>query len=59
MQVLVTNSYLQTSIPGGVYKENIQLVDTKINDNKKGLRNGFAQQILHELMISSQYEEKQ
>jgi len=55
MQVLVTNSYLQTSIPGGVYKENIQLVDTKINDNKKGLRNGFAQQILHEQMIDSQY----
>ena len=55
MQVLVTNSYLQTSIPGGVYKENIQLVDAKINDNKKGLRNGFAQQILHEQMIDSQY----
>lgn len=49
------NTYYATNIQGGVYKETVKLVDKQINDNKKGLRNGFAQQILHELMVDSQY----
>jgi len=49
------NTYYATTIQGGVYKETVKLVDKQINDNKKGLRNGFAQQILHEQMVDSQY----
>lgn len=49
-------SYIAADIPGGNYKENVQLIDTKIDDNKQGLRNGLAQQILHEEMISMQYQ---
>lgn len=49
------SSYYASNIPGGQYKETIVLVDKKIEDNKKGLRNGLAQQLLHEEMISMQY----
>ena len=49
-------SYIAADIPGGNYKENVKLIDTKIDDNKEGLRNGLAQQILHEEMISMQYQ---
>ena len=49
------NSYYATSIPGGVYKESVSLVDTKLPENRKGLRNGLAQQILHEKMVDMQY----
>jgi len=49
------SSYYASNIPGGQYKETIVLVDKKIEDNKKGLRNGLAQQILHEEMVSMQY----
>lgn len=49
------NSYYTTSIPGGVYKETTTLVDKKIPDNRNGLRNGLAQQLLHEKMVDMQY----
>jgi hypothetical protein len=49
------NSYYTTSIPGGVYKETTALVDKKIPDNRNGLRNGLAQQLLHEKMVDMQY----
>ena len=49
------NNYYAASIPGGVYKETVVLKDKKIEDNKKGLRNGLAQQLLHEKMIDMQY----
>lgn len=49
-------SYIAADIPGGNYKEDVKLIDTKIDDNKEGLRNGLAQQILHEEMISMQYQ---
>lgn len=55
MQNQVNNAYLNKTVNGGVYNETITMVDKTINDNKKGLRNGFAQQILHELMVDSQY----
>lgn len=47
--------YYNAAINGGVYKEDIRLVDSKIPDNKRGLRNGLAQQILHETMVDMQY----
>lgn len=49
------NSYYAANIQGGVYNDSLTLVDKKIEDNKQGLRNGFAQQLLHEQMIQEQY----
>jgi hypothetical protein len=49
-------SYYQRGIPGGSYNETVDLVDTDLPDNASGLRNGFAQQLLHEQMIESQYD---
>jgi hypothetical protein len=48
-------SYYASNVPGGEYKETVVLVDRKIEDNKRGLRNGLAQQLLHEEMIRMQY----
>lgn len=47
--------YYSATIPGGVYTDNIQLNNARIPENRKGLRNGLAQQILHEQMIEMQY----
>jgi len=55
MQNQVNNSYLNKVINGGVYNETIKMIDKKIDDNKQGLRNGLAQQLLHEKMIEMQY----
>lgn len=55
MQVAVNSQYLTATIPGGVYKETVVLVDKQISDNKQGLRNGLAQQLLHNQMIEMQY----
>ena len=55
MQNQVNNTYLNKVINGGVYNETIKLVDKKIDDNKQGLRNGLAQQLLHEEMVNMQY----
>jgi hypothetical protein len=49
------NSYYNATILGGTYKESIQLADKKLPENKKGLRNGLAQQILHNKMVDMQY----
>lgn len=49
------NPYYRADIPGGVYRETVSLPKTNIPDNKDGLRNGLAQQILHEKMVQSQY----
>lgn len=54
-QAVVNVQYLNATIPGGTYKETVVLVDKKINDNKEGLRNGLAQQLLHEEMVVMQY----
>lgn len=56
MDVAVSNTYLTATIPGGQYKEKVRLVDAKLPENKAGLRNGLAQQILHEKMVSQQYK---
>lgn len=49
------SNYYAGNVPGGEYKDSQVLVDKKIDDNKKGLRNGLAQQLLHEDMVSMQY----
>lgn len=49
------NSYYGANIPGGVYGESVVMVDKKLPENKRGLRNGFAQQILHQKMVEMQY----
>ena len=49
------SSYISATIPGGNYKESVTLVDKKIEDNKKGLRNNLAQQLLHEKLVGMQY----
>lgn len=54
-QAVVNTQYITATIPGGVYKENVVLIDNKIDDNKQGLRNGLAQQLLHEQMVGMQY----
>ena len=49
-------SYYQASIQGGVYKDTNSLVDAKLPENQAGLRNGLAQQILHNKMVMEQYK---
>lgn len=49
------NSYTQKTIPGGVYKDTTALVDNDLPDAKSGLRNGLAQQLLHQKMVAMQY----
>ena len=55
VQAAVDLAYISASIPGGDYKESVTLVDKKIEDNKKGLRNNLAQQLLHEKLVGMQY----
>ena len=56
MQNQVDNTYLNKTINGGVYNETVTLVDNTINDSQQGLRNGLAQQLLHQEMINMQYD---
>jgi hypothetical protein len=48
--------YYAASIDGGVYKDSTALVDAKLPENRAGLRNGLAQQILHTKMVEMQYK---
>ena len=48
-------SYYATTIAGGSYGDTVVLQDKQIPENKQGLRNGLAQQLLHEQMIDMQY----
>jgi hypothetical protein len=48
-------SYYSANINGGTYKDSVVLVDKKLPENRQALRNGFAQQLLHEKMIDMQY----
>ena len=47
--------YYAASMAGGVYKDSVVLVDSKLPDGRNGLRNGFAQQLLHQQMMDLQY----
>jgi hypothetical protein len=49
------NSYYATSIPGGTYKDSVALEDKQLPNSKRGLRNGLAQQLLHNKMVDMQY----
>jgi hypothetical protein len=49
-------SYSALSLPGGTYKESVQLVDTQLPNSQRGLRNGLAQQLLHQQMVDMQYK---
>lgn len=50
------NTYYAASINGGTYAESVSLVDKQLPENKRGLRNGFAQQLLHQRMVDMQYK---
>jgi hypothetical protein len=52
---LISKGYYDTTINGGVYPETTILIDSKLPESKNGLRNGLAQQILHQQMVDSQY----
>jgi len=52
---LEKQGYYSASIAGGVYKDSVVLVDKKLPDSRAGLRNGFAQQLLHQKMVDSQF----
>ena len=47
--------YLPKAIDGGTYADSVVLVDKQLPENRQALRNGFAQQLLHEKMIDMQY----
>lgn len=50
------NAYYAVTIDGGFYADAPMLVDGKLPENRRGLRNGLAQQVLHEQMIDLQYQ---
>jgi hypothetical protein len=50
------NSYYTAIVPGGKYPDSVQLVDKQLPDNRRGLRNNRAQQLLHQQMVDQQYE---
>lgn len=50
------NSYTNKVIQGGVYNETVTLKDVQLPDARNGLRNGLAQQLLHQQMVDSQYK---
>lgn len=49
------SSYYATNIPGGEYRDATVLKDSTIPNSRRGLRNGLAQQLLHQRMVDSQY----
>ena len=57
MAINMTN-YYSASINGGTYPESVVLEDKQLPENKRGLRNGFAQQLLHERMVEMQYNKE-
>ena len=50
------NTYLQMTIPGGIYNDRLQFEPKEIPENRQALRVGLAQQLLHEQMVDSQYQ---
>ena len=50
------NPYYAATIPGGTYNDTVQLNDTQLPDNRRGLRNNLAQQRLHQQMVDEQYK---
>ena len=52
---VMSQGYYTAQLAGGSYNETVVLADSKLPDGKSGLRNGFAQQLLHQQMVDSQY----
>ena len=50
------NPYYAATILGGTYNDTVQLNDTQLPDNRRGLRNNLAQQRLHQQMVDEQYK---
>jgi len=50
------NAYYAAELDGGSYADTTVLVDGKLPENQRGLRNGLAQQVLYEQIIDLQYE---
>ena len=48
-------SYVSMTMSGGTYADTLQYVQTQVPENKKALRVGLAQQILHDQMVNNQY----
>lgn len=48
--------YYNSKINGGIYKDTVALNDGNLPDNKKGLRNNLAQQLLHNQLVDLQYD---
>jgi len=62
MQNQINTLYVSKQIPGKEYKDTVTLTDSKLPDSNRGLRNGLAQQLLHQQMVEMQYiltDEKQ
>jgi hypothetical protein len=55
-QVTNMNSYYAATIPGGTYNDTVQLIDKQLPDNRRGLINNRAQQLLHQQMVDQQYK---
>ncbi|CAB5222911.1 hypothetical protein UFOVP373_41 [uncultured Caudovirales phage] len=49
-------AYYAAQLDGGAYADAPMLIDGKIPENKRGLRNGLAQQVLHDQMMQLQYQ---
>lgn len=54
-QQISLDSYQNKTIQGGSYNDSVVLRDTQLPDSKSGLRNGLAQQLLHQQMVDAQY----
>ena len=62
MQNQINTLYVSKQIPGKEYMDTVTLTDSKLPDSNRGLRNGLAQQLLHQQMVEMQYiltDEKQ
>ena len=46
------------SMSGGYYPDAAAYPDTQVPESRRGLRNGLAQQLLHEKMIDMQYDKE-
>ena len=49
------SAYYKSALNGGILADASTLKGGNISDNKKGLRNNLAQQLLHEKMVDMQY----
>jgi len=50
------DTYYNSKINGGIYKDKVVLNGGNLPDNKKGLRNNLAQQLLHNQLVDLQYD---